>query len=77
VSFNPKPEEVGKVGAPKNEAILQKMTDRYHYGTIDSLADHGGRYHGGSIRPMFDARARAPVPPAFFKSWPVPLETRL
>ena len=37
--FNPKPEEVGKVGAQKNEAILQKMQDRFHYGTIDSLAE--------------------------------------
>jgi hypothetical protein len=37
--FNPKPEEVGKVGAQKNEAVLQKMKDRYHYGTTDSLAE--------------------------------------
>ena len=37
--FNPKPEEVGKVGAQKNEVVLQKMKDRYHYGTIDSLAE--------------------------------------
>jgi hypothetical protein len=37
--FNPKPEEVGKVGAQKNEAILRKMKDRYHYGTSDSLAE--------------------------------------
>jgi hypothetical protein len=37
--FNPKPEEVGKVGAQKNEAILQKMKDRFHYGTVDSLAE--------------------------------------
>ena len=37
--FNPKPEEVGKIGAQKNEAILQKMKDRFHYGTIDSLAE--------------------------------------
>jgi len=37
--FDPKPEEVGKVGAQKNEVVLQKMRDRYHYGTIDSLAE--------------------------------------
>ena len=37
--FNPKPEEVGKVGAQKNDVVLQKMQDRYHYGTIDSLAE--------------------------------------
>jgi uncharacterized lipoprotein YddW (UPF0748 family) len=37
--FDPRPEEVGKVGAHKNEAVLQKMAGRYHYGTIDSLAE--------------------------------------
>ena len=37
--FNPKPEEVRKVGAHKNEAVLRKMKDRYHYGTTDSLAE--------------------------------------
>jgi hypothetical protein len=37
--FNPKPDEIGKVGAQRNEAILQKMQDRFHYGTIDSLAE--------------------------------------
>ena len=26
--FNPNPEEVGKVGAQKNEGVLQKMKDR-------------------------------------------------
>jgi len=37
--FAPKPEEIGKVGAHRNEAILRKMKDRYHYGTVDSLAE--------------------------------------
>jgi|GEM_PF-529797 len=37
--FDPKPEEIGKVGAQKNDAILQKMKDHFHYGTIDSLAE--------------------------------------
>ena len=37
--FDPKPEDVGKVGAQKNEAILLKMKDRFHYGSVDSLAE--------------------------------------
>ncbi len=37
--FDPKPEEVGKVGAQKNPEILKKMQERFHYGTIDSLAE--------------------------------------
>jgi uncharacterized lipoprotein YddW (UPF0748 family) len=37
--FDPKPEEVGKVGAQKNPVVLQKMKDRYHYGEVDKLAE--------------------------------------
>jgi hypothetical protein len=37
--FDPKPEEVGKVGAQKNPTVLQKMKERYHYGEVDKLAE--------------------------------------
>lgn len=30
---------MGKIGAPENEAILQKMKDRYHYETVGVLAE--------------------------------------
>ena len=37
--FDPLPAEVGLLGAQKNEAILQKMRERYQYGTLDTLAE--------------------------------------
>jgi uncharacterized lipoprotein YddW (UPF0748 family) len=37
--FDPRPDEEGKVGAHHNEAILQKMRERFHYGTVDSLGE--------------------------------------
>ncbi len=37
--FNPKPEEVGIAGAAKNEAMLKKIRERYHYDSIDYTAE--------------------------------------
>lgn len=38
-SFNPKPEDEGIVNTHKNSKILSMISERYHYGEIDSLAE--------------------------------------